>query len=147
MFANMLVFVLGGSILGCGAPQQKSKQDTSQLRKAIIGKNFLQFSKSSKGGGDGVFTAVDINLEGLLRSMKTSGFSRTFIHFDFLNPERFYIIDYCIFMLLSALPMVLVVISTYPFAAGVLCTVTSFTCATSGSAWVVMGPASSPVFT
>ena len=90
---------------------------------------------------------VDKTLEGLLRSMSTSGFLRTLIHFDSLNPEKFYIIHCGIFILLSALTMVLVVNSTSSFAAGLLCTVASFTCATSGSVWVVMGPTSSPVFT
>ena len=69
--------------------------------------------------------------------MNTSSFSRTFIHFDSLNSETFYIIDGGIFMLLSALHMVLVINSTSSFAAGLLCTVASFTCATSTETFLV----------
>ena len=82
-------------------------------------------------------------LEGLLRSMTLVWFSRTFINFDSLNPETFTLFFVGSFMLLSASSVILVVNSTSSFAAGMFGTVALFACAGSGSALVVMRPASS----
>ena len=80
------------------------------------------------------------SLERLLISINTHGFFMNFV----FNSKRFFILlIVALFMLFSALPMGLGA-SASSCAAGWLCTVTY---STFGSAWVVKGLTSSPVFT